>query len=46
MQCVNGAERYLHVSKKALVNIIGPLDDLMNNKDIDWQILLTDIQNV
>jgi len=29
-------ERYLHVSKKALVNIISPLDDLYLKGKIDW----------
>ena len=28
--------RYLHVGKKNLVNIISPLDDLMRTGDIDW----------
>jgi hypothetical protein len=29
-------ERYLHVSKKQLVNIISPLDDLWVKGKIDW----------
>ena len=33
---IKTTERYLHVSKKALVNIISPLDDLFNNGKIDW----------
>jgi len=33
---IKTTERYLHVSKKALVNIASPLDDLINNKEIDW----------
>jgi site-specific recombinase XerD len=33
---IKTTERYLHVSKKALVNIISPLDDLMNKENIDW----------
>ncbi|MCA0383056.1 MAG: site-specific integrase [Bacteroidetes bacterium] len=33
---IKTTERYLHVSKKQLVNIISPLDDLWKNKKIDW----------
>ncbi|HTC00950.1 MAG TPA: tyrosine-type recombinase/integrase [Ferruginibacter sp.] len=33
---IKTTERYLHVSKQKLVNIISPLDDLMKNKQIDW----------
>ena len=33
---IKTTERYLHVSKKALVNIISPLDDLFNKGIIDW----------
>lgn len=33
---IKTTERYLHVSKKSLVNIISPLDDLIKNGDIDW----------
>ncbi|HMG83965.1 MAG TPA: tyrosine-type recombinase/integrase [Ferruginibacter sp.] len=33
---IKTTERYLHVSKQKLVNIISPLDDLMRNKQIDW----------
>jgi integrase/recombinase XerD len=33
---IKTTERYLHVSRKALVNIISPLDDLMRNEQIDW----------
>ena len=33
---IKTTERYLHVSKKNLVNIISPLDDLMRTGDIDW----------
>jgi integrase/recombinase XerD len=29
-------ERYLHVSKKQLVNIVSPFDDLWKKQDIDW----------
>jgi len=29
-------ERYLHVSKKQLVNIISPFDDLWKKQEIDW----------
>lgn len=33
---IKTTERYLHVSKKALINIISPLDDLMSKENIDW----------
>ena len=33
---IKTTERYLHVSKKALVNIVSPLDDLFNKGKIDW----------
>jgi integrase/recombinase XerD len=33
---IKTTERYLHVSKKQLVNIISPLDDLWNKGKIDW----------
>ena len=33
---IKTTERYLHVSKKALVNIVSPLDDLYNKGKIDW----------
>jgi len=33
---IKTTERYLHVSKKQLVNIISPFDDLWKNKTIDW----------
>jgi site-specific recombinase XerD len=33
---IRTTERYLHVSKKQLVNIISPLDDLWNKGKIDW----------
>lgn len=33
---IRTTERYLHVSKKQLVNIISPFDDLMKNEKIDW----------
>ena len=33
---IKTTERYLHVSKRQLVNIISPLDDLWKNKEIDW----------
>ena len=45
---IRTTERYLHVSKQKLVNIISPLDDLMSREKIEWQwwIVLTTIQNV
>jgi site-specific recombinase XerD len=33
---IRTTERYLHVSKKQLVNIVSPLDDLWNKGKIDW----------
>jgi integrase/recombinase XerD len=33
---IKTTERYLHVSKKQLVNIISPLDDLWKKEQIDW----------
>jgi site-specific recombinase XerD len=33
---IKTTERYLHVSKKDLVNIISPLDDLWRKGKIDW----------
>lgn len=33
---IKTTERYLHVSKKQLVNIISPFDDLWKNEQIDW----------
>lgn len=33
---IKTTERYLHVSRKSLVNIISPLDDLWKRKEIDW----------
>ena len=33
---IKTTERYLHVSKKQLVNIISPFDDLWKKQDIDW----------
>ena len=33
---IRTTERYLHVSKQSLVNIISPLDDLMKKESIDW----------
>lgn len=33
---IKTTERYLHVSKRKLVNIVSPFDDLWKNKDIDW----------
>jgi len=33
---IKTTERYLHVSKRALVNIASPLDDLYNKGKIDW----------
>lgn len=33
---IKTTERYLHVSKKSLVNIVSPLDDLWKNEDIEW----------
>jgi integrase/recombinase XerD len=33
---IKTTERYLHVSKKQLVNITSPLDDLWRKEQIDW----------
>lgn len=33
---IKATERYLHVSKKALVNISSPLDDLWRKGKIEW----------
>lgn len=33
---IRTTERYLHVSKKQLVNIGSPLDDLFKKRQIDW----------
>ena len=33
---IKTTERYLHVSRQSLVNIISPLDDLFNKGKIDW----------
>ena len=33
---IKTTERYLHVSKKELVNIVSPLDDLWRKGKIDW----------
>lgn len=33
---IKTTERYLHVSKKQLVNIVSPLDDLYKDGEIDW----------
>lgn len=33
---IKTTERYLHVSKKALVNIISPFDDLWKNGEVEW----------
>ena len=33
---IKTTERYLHVSRRKLVNIISPLDDLLNNHSIEW----------
>ncbi len=34
---IKTTERYLHVSKRALVNIASPLDDLFNKGKISWE---------
>jgi integrase/recombinase XerD len=33
---IKTTERYLHVSKKQLVNIVSPFDDLWKNEEIEW----------
>ncbi|MEO5564569.1 MAG: tyrosine-type recombinase/integrase [Chitinophagaceae bacterium] len=33
---IKTTERYLHVSKRQLVNIVGPFDDLWKKEIIDW----------
>jgi integrase/recombinase XerD len=33
---IKTTERYLHVSKRQLVNIVSPLDELFKNKMIEW----------
>jgi integrase/recombinase XerD len=33
---IKTTERYLHVSKKQLVNVLSPLDDLWKKEKIDW----------
>lgn len=33
---IRTTERYLHVSKQQLINIISPLDDLFEKQSIDW----------
>jgi integrase/recombinase XerD len=33
---IRTTERYLHVSKSALINIVNPLDDLWNTGKIEW----------
>ncbi len=33
---IKTTERYLHVSRQKLVNIISPLDDLLRNEQIEW----------
>ncbi|MBX9783355.1 MAG: site-specific integrase [Chitinophagaceae bacterium] len=33
---IKTTERYLHVSKKQLVNIVSPFDDLWKNNSIEW----------
>ena len=33
---IKTTERYLHVSRQSLVNIISPLDDLFNKGKIVW----------
>ena len=33
---IRTTERYLHVSKQQLINIVSPFDDLWNKEQIDW----------
>lgn len=33
---INTTERYLHVSKKQLVNVVSPFDDLWKKTNLDW----------
>ncbi len=33
---IKTTERYLHVSKKQLVNVMSPLDDLLKKEEIEW----------
>jgi integrase len=33
---IKTTERYLHVSKQKLANIISPLDDFVQKENIDW----------
>jgi site-specific recombinase XerD len=33
---IKTTERYLHVSKKQLINIVSPFDDLWQKQKIDW----------
>jgi site-specific recombinase XerD len=33
---IKTTERYLHVSKKSLVNIVSPLDDLWRQGKVEW----------
>lgn len=33
---IKTTERYLHVSKKQLVNVVSPFDDLMKKGGIEW----------
>ncbi len=33
---IRTTERYLHVSKQQLVNVLSPLDDLVRNENLEW----------
>lgn len=33
---IRTTERYLHVSKRQLVNVVSPLDDLVKKENLDW----------
>ncbi len=33
---IKTTERYLHVSKKQLVNVVSPFDDLYKKENIEW----------